>query len=72
MIYNIATDIATRQTIWVGTNAAQGKVQSNSHNEQLEYDGLTAIELAGMYAHQYRKEARVRCPISGWTSQQGC
>jgi hypothetical protein len=48
-LFSQATDLKTRQTIWVGTNILKGKSQGNSHTRNWDYDGLTAVELA--YLH---------------------
>lgn len=60
-LYNIATDLQTRQTVWVMTNVASGRPQLNSHREgnagrslaASGVDGLPAWELAAMH-HAYR------------------
>jgi hypothetical protein len=70
-LLNIASDIVTRQTVWVGTkvsnlpkfNGAEwevtGKAQANSHNrDNFTVDGLSAADLAGMSAHAFRTDAR--------------
>ena len=52
-IWNQATDINTRQTIWVSTNVAQGRRQLNSHNndcyQRAGIDGYEAWDIAGLY-----------------------
>ena len=55
-IYNIATDLDTRETIWVSRNVVKGRPQLNSHREddfgrcyQREgIDGFPAWELADL------------------------
>jgi hypothetical protein len=55
--YNIATDLRTRQTVWVGTVA--GKDQANSHTRStFTVDGLSAADLAGLAAHAHRTDVR--------------
>jgi hypothetical protein len=54
-----ASDLQTRQTVWVGTNVAKGKDQANSHTrDNFTVDGLSAADLAGMSAHAFRTDAR--------------
>lgn len=48
-LYSQATDLKTRQTIWVGTNVLKGKSQANSHTRNWAHDGFTTAELA--YLH---------------------
>jgi hypothetical protein len=56
-LYNIATDLQTRQTVWVSTNVAKGRPQLNSHRDDGAgrslashgVDGLSAAELAGLH-----------------------
>ena len=56
-LYSQASDIHTKQTIWVSTNVMKGRAQLNSHREddfgrcyQREgIDGYPAWELAGLH-----------------------
>jgi hypothetical protein len=60
-LYNQASDLQTRQTIWVGTKVsnlpkwngseliAPGKGQANSHTRGWQNDGLPAAELADLH-----------------------
>ncbi len=52
-LLNIATDLQTRQTIWVATNVVKGRPQLNSHSSAAYardgIDGFPAAELAGLY-----------------------
>lgn len=52
-LYNIASDTATRQTVWVSTNVVKGRPQLNSHSSAAMaregIDGFTAVELAGLH-----------------------
>jgi len=56
-LYSMATDTATRQTVWVSTNVVKGRPQLNSHRDDRlgrslaveGVDGLTAAELAGLH-----------------------
>jgi hypothetical protein len=56
-IYSQATDLATKQTIWVSRNVVKNRPQLNSHREdtfgkslqRAEIDGFSAAELA--YLH---------------------
>ena len=55
--YNQATDLRTRQTVWVGTVA--GRDQANSHTRAaFTTDGISAAELAGLATHAYRNDVR--------------
>jgi hypothetical protein len=55
--YNQATDLQTRQTVWVGT--VSGRDQANSHTRAaFTSDGISAAELAGLAAHAYRNDVR--------------
>ena len=50
-LFSQATDLQTRQTVWVSRNVAKGRPQLNSHREDIigrgmESDGLPAAELA--------------------------
>jgi hypothetical protein len=63
-----ASDLKTRQTVWVSTNTATGE-QINSHNRtNFSVDGLIAADWAGMSAHQHRADVTA-CPITGWRSK---
>ena len=60
-LYNQATDLVTRQTVWVGTKVSNlpkwngdelvesGKGQANSHTRGWQDDGLPAAELADLH-----------------------
>lgn len=56
-LYNQASDLTTRQTVWVSTNVVKGRPQLNSHRDdrfgrtmaQEGIDGFTAVELAGLH-----------------------
>lgn len=52
-LLNIATDLATRQTVWVSTNVVKGRPQLNSHSSpsyaKAGIDGFSAVELAGLH-----------------------
>ena len=66
-----ASDLQTRQTVWVGTkvsnlpkfNGTEWEVkqghQANSHTRaNFTVDGLSAADLAGMSAHAFRNDVR--------------
>jgi hypothetical protein len=56
-LYNQASDLNTRQIVWVGTVA--GKDQANSHTrDSFTSDGMSAADLAGLAAHAYRTDVR--------------
>ena len=73
-LYSMASDLTTRQTVWISTNVVKGRPQLNSHRgdnvgESLRrsgVDGLTAVELADLH---HDGTARP-CPTSGWRSKQ--
>jgi hypothetical protein len=60
-LYNQASDLATRQTVWIGTKVsnlpawngseliAPAKGQANSHTRGWQDDGLLAAELADLH-----------------------
>ena len=48
-LYSQASDLQTRQTVWVGTNVVKGKSQSNSHTLGWDHDGLPTAELADVH-----------------------
>jgi hypothetical protein len=48
-LYSMASDLQTRQTVWVGTNVKAGKGQANSHTRGWQHDGLPAAELADLH-----------------------
>lgn len=52
-IWNIATDLQTKQTIWISTNVVKNRPQLNSHNSDCynreQIDGYPAAELAGLH-----------------------
>ena len=56
-LYTQATDLQTRQTVWVSTNVVKGRPQLNSHRSaamaQGGIDGFSAAELAGLH-HNYQ------------------
>ena len=55
-IYSQATDLTTKQTIWVSRNVVKNRSQLNSHREdtfgnslqRAEIDGFSAAELANL------------------------
>lgn len=51
-VYSQATDLNTRQTIWVAQNVVKQRPQLNSHTSECYardgIDGFTALEIAGM------------------------
>jgi len=48
-LYNIASDVNTRETIWISTNIVKGKGQANSHTRNWDFDGIATAELAGLH-----------------------
>jgi hypothetical protein len=56
-LYSMASDLNTRQTVWVSTNVAKGRPQLNSHSDSslgrslshAGIDGFPAWELAGLH-----------------------
>ena len=62
-LYSQATDLKTRQTVWVARNVVKGRPQLNSHREDAlgnslsdaGVDGLTAAELSNLHT-----------PFVGW------
>ena len=52
-LWNIATDLQTRETIWVSTNVIKGRPQLNSHSSECYQregiDGYPAWDLAGLH-----------------------
>ena len=65
-LYNIASDLNTRETIWVSTNVAKGRPQLNSHRDD-EFgrcykrdgiDGFPAWELAGLHTNYVPRAIR--------------
>lgn len=58
-IYNCASDLNTRETIWVSTNVRAGRPQLNSHREDRlgvslskgGIDGFPSWEIAGLYTN---------------------
>jgi len=48
-LYSQATDLNTRERIWVGTNVVRGKSQANSHTRNWDFDGIATADLAGLH-----------------------
>lgn len=52
-LYTMATDLNTKETIWVSTNVVKGRPQLNSHRSEsyakAGIDGFIAAELAGLH-----------------------
>jgi hypothetical protein len=52
-LYTMATDLNTKETIWVSTNIVKGRPQLNSHRSEsyanAGIDGFPAWELAGLH-----------------------
>jgi hypothetical protein len=52
-LYTMATDLNTKETIWVATNVVKGRPQLNSHSSDCYkrdgIDGFPAWELAGLH-----------------------
>lgn len=52
-IWSQATDITTKQTIWVSQNIVKQRPQLNSHNSDCynrdQIDGFCAVEIAGLH-----------------------
>ena len=73
-LYNQASDLQTRQTVWIGTNVKAGRGQANSHTRGWQDDGLPAAELADLHTdwqgwvgpgHRYQcnpEAPRTSCP----------
>lgn len=66
-LFNQATDLKTRQTVWVSTNVAKGRPQLNSHRDSNAgrslashgVDGLSAVEWAGLHT-DYQGNVTIR------------
>ncbi len=66
-LYSQATDLQTRQTVWVSTNVVKSRPQLNSHRSDrlgqslaaAGIDGYQAWELAGMHT-DYQGNVTVR------------
>ena len=58
-LYSQATDLATKQTIWVSRNVVKNRLQLNSHREDMignslqcaGVDGFSAAELANLHTN---------------------
>lgn len=52
-LYNIASDLNTREIIWVATNVVNQRPQLNSHRSECYrrdgVDGFNSVEMAGMH-----------------------
>jgi hypothetical protein len=52
-IFNMATDLQTRELIWVSTNIVKQRPQLNSHRSECYaregIDGFNSVEMAGMH-----------------------
>jgi hypothetical protein len=52
-IWNQASSLETRETIWVSTNVVKNRPQLNSHRSECYaregIDGFSALEIAGMH-----------------------
>ena len=57
-LYSQASDLQTRQTIWIGTNVKAGKGQANSHTRGWDIDGMPATELAGLHTDYVGPQSR--------------
>ncbi len=74
-IWNQATDLATKQTIWVSTNVVAGRPQLNSHRSDCYaregIDGFPANELAGLHTDYVGNgwEAKYMDFIDKWTDK---
>jgi hypothetical protein len=63
-LYSMATDLTTRQTVWVSRNVVKGRPQLNSHRDDnvgrslaaAGVDGLPAFELAGLLTDYVGKQ----------------
>jgi hypothetical protein len=65
-LQSMATDLQTRQTVWISTNTKTGN-QANSHTRpDRDWDGLSAADYAGLSAHRYRSDV-LPCPLTGWS-----
>jgi hypothetical protein len=51
-LFSQATDLNTRETIWVAQNVIKQRPQLNSHNSECynreQIDGFNSVEVAGM------------------------
>lgn len=62
-LYNIATDLKTRQTVWISTHVVKNRPQLNSHRDDTfgrslargEIDGFPAWEIAGLHTNYQGK-----------------
>ena len=52
-LYNQATDLQTRQTVWVMTNVVKGRPQLNSHREGTAGRSLAASGVDGLPAWEW-------------------
>ena len=48
-LYSQATDLQTRSIIWVSTNVVKNRPQYNSHNNNTDEDGASAVDLASRH-----------------------
>ena len=56
-LFSMASDLATKQTIWVARNVVKGREQLNSHRDddfgrcyaREGIDGFSTVETAGMH-----------------------
>jgi hypothetical protein len=78
-LYTQATDLQTRETIWVSTNVIKGRPQLNSHRDddfgrcyqREQIDGFPAWELAGLHSDYVGNgwEAKYMEFIDKWTDE---
>jgi hypothetical protein len=66
-IYNQASDLKTRQIVWIGTNIAKGRPQVNSHRGDSIGNSLAQHGIDGMSASEI---ADLHTDFQGWQHKQ--
>jgi len=66
-LFSIASDLKTRQTVWVTTNVVKGRPQLNSHRDDRLGASLAASGIDGMSAVEI---ADLHTDFEGWQHKQ--
>ena len=62
-LYSQASDLKTRQTVWVSRNVVKGRPQLNSHREDALGNSLSDAGVDGLPAAEL---ANLHTPFVGW------
>jgi hypothetical protein len=66
-LYSQATDLTTKETIWVSCNVVKNRSQLNSHRKDMIGNSLQRAEIDGFFAAEL---ANLHTDYEGWQHDQ--